>query len=79
MIKVLIFAGTTEGRQLATVLSENGVSCIVCVATEYGKQTMPELEKVELRTGRLSPKDMAELIAEEKVAAVVDATHPFAM
>ena len=79
MIKVLIFAGTTEGRQLATVLSENGVSCIVCVATEYGKQTMPELEKVDLRTGRLSPKEMAELIAEEKVAAVVDATHPFAM
>lgn len=78
MKKVLIFAGTTEGRQLATVLSENGVFCIVCVATEYGKQTMPKLESVDLRTGRLSPEDMAELIAEENVVAVVDATHPFA-
>ena len=78
MSKILIFAGTTEGRRLAEVLSGKNIECIVCVATEYGNEIMPELCGITKRTGRLDATQMVQLISEEKIETVIDATHPFA-
>ena len=44
MNRIVIFSGTTEGRMLAQTLSENGIHCIVFVATEYGESVMPEMD-----------------------------------
>ena len=52
MSEILIFAGTTEGRMLAERLSAQNVKCIVCVATEYGNELMPDLPGVQKRVGR---------------------------
>lgn len=79
MAKILIYSGTTEGRQLAELLGNSGCYCKVCVATEYGKMVMPEHEQVEVSTGRLEPSQMEELVKEGQFDAVVDATHPFAV
>lgn len=78
MNQVLIFSGTTEGRQLAELLAENGMSCMVCVATEYGLQVMEKRKNLSLHQGRLEQLQMEQLMAQEEFAAVVDATHPFA-
>ena len=78
MSKILIFAGTTEGRRLAEVLSGKNIECIVCVATEYGNEIMPELCGITKRIGRLDATQIAQLISEEKIETVIDATHPFA-
>ncbi len=40
--KVLIFAGTIEGRKLAEYLAERNVQVHVCVATEYGESLLKE-------------------------------------
>ena len=45
--KVLIYAGTTEGRLLAQELSRAHIACDVHVATEYGQMVMPELAGVK--------------------------------
>ena len=34
--KILIFAGTTEGRKLSEYLAEAEINHTICVATEYG-------------------------------------------
>ena len=78
MKKVLIFSGTTEGRLLAETLSENGIPCIVSVATEYGEIVMPHLAGVTVHRGRMDVGQMMEYMTEQDVSAVVDATHPFA-
>ena len=78
MNRILIFSGTTEGRMLAQTLSENGIQCIVSVATEYGEIVMPEMEGVTVHKGRMDLEKMQKFIAQSEVAAVVDATHPFA-
>ena len=78
MNKILIFSGTTEGRMLAQTLSENGIHCIVSVATEYGESVMPEMDGVTVHKGRMDLEEMQKFIAQSEVAAVVDATHPFA-
>ena len=58
MKKVLIYAGTTEGRQLAEQLSQAGIPCDLWVATEYGKLVMPELSGVTVHVGRLDAEEM---------------------
>ena len=78
MNRILIFSGTTEGRMLAQTLSENGIHCIVSVATEYGESVMPEMEGVTVHKGRMDLEKMQKFIAQSEVAVVVDATHPFA-
>ena len=52
MKKVLIYAGTTEGRMLAEQLAAEHIPCHVCVATAYGQLVMPEMDGVEVTTGR---------------------------
>lgn len=84
MKKVLIYAGTTEGRMLAEQLAAEHIPCHVCVATAYGQLVMPKMDGVEVTTGRLDIARMRQLASEmtaenENVfAAVVDSTHPFA-
>ncbi|MCR5144107.1 MAG: precorrin-6A reductase [Lachnospiraceae bacterium] len=78
MGNILIFSGTTEGRELAEVLDRNSIDCHVCVATEYGSLVMPELPHVTIHEGRLDCKKMQKLYKKEKISVIVDATHPYA-
>ena len=77
-MRALIFAGTTEGRELAETLARAGVACDVCVATEYGSQVMRESEFIRVRQGRLDAEGMRRLYATLQPDVVVDATHPYA-
>lgn len=79
MQRILIFSGTTEGRELAETLTEAGIFCVVCVATEYGKEVMETREHLEIHQGRMKESAMEELMREESFLAVVDATHPYAV
>ena len=76
--EILLFAGTTEGRELADILAGAGVRCTVSVATEYGAQILgPGAGRTVLK-GRLTEEQMEFLIREEAFTCVVDAAHPFA-
>lgn len=75
---VLIFAGTTEGRELAESLSRSKISCHVCVATEYGQQVLKPSDYITVHSGRLDEEGMKQLFAKCGCDIVVDATHPYA-
>ncbi len=77
--KVLIFGGTTEGRELARRLSEEGIDHVVSVATEYGKQIEADCGEENLIVGRKSEKEIEDLLSEKEFCLVVDVTHPFAI
>ena len=51
--KVLLFGGTTEGRELAAWLRENNISALSHVATEYGEALLRE-EALPAEAGRLN-------------------------
>ncbi|MFT9055241.1 MAG: precorrin-6A reductase [Ethanoligenens sp.] len=74
--KTLVFAGTTEGRQLCEYLAGQGLPVTACVATEYGSIVMPEQENLRIHTGRLDVDEMTEFIT--GFPLVIDATHPYA-
>lgn len=77
--KIVLFSGTTEGREYSEKLCEDKISHIVCVATDYGKEVMRPSPYADIRVGRLNADEMAELFVAEQITKVVDATHPYAV
>ena len=78
--KLLLFAGTTEGRMLAEYLSKKRIACYVSTATEYGKSLLQEeqLSDIIILAGRMNEEEIKTFLTEKKIECVVDATHPFA-
>ena len=76
MCRLLIFGGTTEGRELAEYCAGKGVIADVSVATDYGASLLPE--GVKVLCGRRDSEQMIQLI-NTGYSAVVDATHPYAV
>ena len=78
MNKLCIFAGTTEGKQLAEALCGRGVLLTVCVATEYGEVSFGKMPDCTVLAGRIPRDEIEAMLRREGFAAVVDATHPYA-
>ena len=81
--KVIIFGGTTEGRELARILADRGALVTVSVATELGAEMLGEISSEEepghFRTlvGRMNVEEMQRIIREYDIC--YDATHPYAL
>lgn len=87
MAEVIIFGGTTEGRELAEWLARRGIFVLVSVATEYGRRVLEaECDRqipepaggLTVRTGRLDLDGIQALIVQQNPRLVLDATHPHA-
>ena len=78
MSRILIFAGTTEGRKLSEHLCERGIEHTVCVATEYGEIVLQENLLAHVHMGRMDSEGMRSFFAQQKCKLIVDATHPYA-
>jgi precorrin-6A/cobalt-precorrin-6A reductase len=74
--RVLILGGTGEARRLATVLVEDGIDVLSSLA---GRVADPVLPPGEVRVGGFGgAAGLVAWLRAEPVAALVDATHPFA-
>ena len=78
MCKILLFGGTTEGRELSEFLVKNNISALVCVATTYGCKLASSSDAVRVLTERLTAAEMEALMRTEQPELVIDATHPYA-
>lgn len=79
-MKLLLFAGTSEGRILAEKLVHLvGIEATVCVATEYGREAGAFPAHFDVISRRLNEDEMKNLMIEGKFDLVVDATHPYAL
>lgn len=77
-MKILLFGGTTEGRQLAAALAAlPGAALTVCVATPLGAEELGGLPPAAtVLTGRRDAAAMQALLADAQLC--IDATHPYA-
>lgn len=85
-MKVVIFGGTTEGRQLAEYLIQlnkkqkmQTIEVHVCVASEYGAQVLLDDAALKVHVGRLEQEDMQGFLQAVQADICVDATHPYAV
>ena len=81
MKKILILAGTTEGRMLSDKLETAGIRHIVSVASEYGETIMGDAGTRTIQTGKMDENAMALYLEDEGFMQgdyLIDATHPYA-
>lgn len=71
-------AGTSDGREIITRLSDCGFNVTASVATSLGGKYLNELKNIDIVTGRLDKFGLCDLVSELKIWAVVDASHPYA-
>lgn len=79
MKQILIFAGTTEGRQLIERLCRYHIQIHACVATEYGKEVLPQNKQIIIHAQRMDSAQMEDFLSAHAFDCVVDATHPYAV
>ena len=74
---IWVVGGTSNAKEICERLIATGVSVIVSVTTDYGRQ-LSEFTGIEVVQGKLSREEMEQLIQNYCVRVVVDASHPFA-
>lgn len=74
---IFMLCGTSDARELAVRIKENGYHVMTSVVTESAAKSLEEAG-LPVRMGRLSADEMTSLIIEEGFEAIVDASHPFA-
>lgn len=85
-MRVLLFGGTIEGRELAEAIAaspecgDNSIeTCHVCVATDYGASLLPGDDRITVHHKRMDAEEIAGLIRDIGFDLCVDATHPYAV
>ncbi len=78
MTEVLVFGGTTEGRELARDAASMGLATLLSVVSEYGKRIAGEQENLSVRCGALDGEGIFRLLKKERPLLILDATHPHA-
>lgn len=77
--KILILGGTTEGRELATIIDERFKSKAHLITSLAGRTHNTPKVPGEIRVGGFGGADgLAAYISDEKINLLIDATHPFA-
>ena len=77
MSEILIFGGTTEGRELAVFCTENQIPVTVSVTTSYGESLLSD--NLRILTGKLNAEQIYQLLCSQQYYLVIDATHPYAV
>ena len=85
MENYLIFAGTTEGRELTqfllNMINEEHLQMhlTVCIATDYGRLMLPEHKALTVLASRLNEQEMEKLMSRNAFDCILDATHHYAV
>ena len=74
---IFFLAGTSDARELAAALQQDGYPLIASVVTE---NAVKELKQVDIPAfaGRMDAEAMQAFVLEKKAGVIVDASHPFA-
>lgn len=74
---IWVVGGTSNATEICERLVVAGLSVVVSVTTDYGRQ-LSEFQGIEVVQGKLSREEMEHLIQTRGVRLIVDASHPFA-
>jgi precorrin-6x reductase len=77
-VRLLVLAGTEDGRELAQALKERGHDILVSTLTAYGAD-LALGQGLQARSGAMDAQTLTDLLKGGSFAALVDATHPYAL
>jgi precorrin-6A/cobalt-precorrin-6A reductase len=74
---IWLIGGTSESKQLAIALQEQGIPFTVTVVTDAARGLY--LPNMSVRVGKLDSLSIAKFIQTNRITAILDASHPFAV
>ncbi|BCJ86105.1 precorrin-6A reductase [Effusibacillus dendaii] len=74
---IFCLAGTSDARELALQLQAAGYPLLTSVVTESAADSLRKAG-LTVTVGRKTADEMVQLLKEQHIAAIVDASHPFA-
>jgi precorrin-6A/cobalt-precorrin-6A reductase len=77
-VRLLVLAGTEDGRELADALKQRGHDILVSTLTAYGAD-LALAQGLQARSGAMDAQRLTDLLKGGAFAALVDATHPYAV
>ena len=76
---IFVVAGTEDGRELAGFLLNHGFEVTASVVSSYGKALLSRYEGIKVNDKKLDENELAEILLNGEVTALVDASHPYAI
>ena len=77
--RLWLIGGTSESVALAGAIASLGLSCTVTVTTVSAEMLYPKLPSLTVQVGRLDVEQLNHFFQEQQIAAIVDASHPYAV
>jgi precorrin-6x reductase len=77
-MRVMVIAGTADGREIIGRLLQDGWDVIATVTTHYGQELLQTCPGVKIYQGKLDAGEILNLIYSQAISCLVDASHPFA-
>jgi len=77
-VRLLVLAGTEDGRELADALKQRGHEVLVSTLTAYGAD-LAQGQGLQARSGAMDEQSLTDLLKANSFQALVDATHPYAV
>ncbi|MGP0128678.1 cobalt-precorrin-6A reductase [cyanobacterium endosymbiont of Epithemia clementina EcSB] len=79
MKKIWLIGGTRDSVTIAESIVSERLTCLVTVTTENAKTLYPISSYLTIKIGTLNPGQIRLLCQQEKIIAIVDASHPYAV
>ena len=76
---IALILGTSEGRNILSLLNDFTDNILVSTATAYGGDILKTYKYKTLNTKPLDLSDLKEMLIRQGVSVLVDASHPYAL
>ncbi|MCA1990612.1 MAG: cobalt-precorrin-6A reductase [Coleofasciculus sp. S288] len=77
--RLWLIGGTTESVQIARSLTSISLPCTVSVTTLAARALYPKTPLLRIQVGRLDAEQLEQFLQEHQIAAILDASHPYAV
>ena len=77
--RIWLIGGTSESADLAKAIAKLELPCTVTVTTDAAKALYPKAPLLAVWVGRLDSDRLQQFFQEQKIAAILDASHPYAV
>ncbi|MPW24948.1 precorrin-6A reductase [Alkalibaculum sp. M08DMB] len=78
MSQILVIAGTAEATNIINKLLEINVGVIATVTTRLGSDLLKNIKRLHIYEGRMTQKNLSDLIIQNDIICIIDASNPFA-
>lgn len=77
--RIWLIGGTSESAKLADAIASVGLPCTVTVTTESARSLYPSTPGMRVGVGCLDANQVEQFCTEQQIAAILDASHPYAV